>query len=319
MYSCGRKANCSGSCWLTWFWSSVLIHCLASGGCCRTAAAGWYLPQFFILEQDGQQSDRWRTGSRPCWRRHLQFWWAIWLIFCSISSDCSCSRVSSDRPSWSSCRRDGATGKNEWPKQIIHSANWAIEINNIRTALTIFSSSIQYGIFLKSICTSRWANLSERLSHLPQEVLGELDGLVHCQVQAAVADVLLNPARKLPAFVRSAVALRQDGTGGHLGERSGARLRGRSAPLTTVDSPCRQRSSGRSRFSPGWLGPRTGRRAAWRRRWGSRSPWSGSDPAGIPDEPGGTGQGDEMQAVCFACCGGWMIDDVLTFRMRLCV
>lgn len=37
--------------------------------------------------------------------------------------------------------------------------------------------------------------LSERLSHLPQEVLGKLHGLVHGEVQTAVVDVLLNPAR----------------------------------------------------------------------------------------------------------------------------
>lgn len=58
------------------------------------------------------------------------------------------------------------------------------------------------------VAVKRWANLSERLSHLPQEVLGELDGLVHGKIQAAVADVLLNPARELPALVRPAVALR---------------------------------------------------------------------------------------------------------------
>lgn len=29
--------------------------------------------------------------------------WAIWAIFWSMSSDCSCSRVSRDRPNWSSC------------------------------------------------------------------------------------------------------------------------------------------------------------------------------------------------------------------------
>ncbi len=49
--------------------------------------------------------------------------------------------------------------------------------------------------------------LSERLSHLPQEVLGELDSLVHGEVQTAVTDVLLNPARKLPTFVCSGVTL----------------------------------------------------------------------------------------------------------------
>lgn len=74
------------------------------------------------------------------------------------------------------------------------------------------SSTIIYNRAIQaSLCSddrsTRWANLSERLSHLPQEVLGELDGLVHREVQAAVADVLLNPARELPAFVRSAVAL----------------------------------------------------------------------------------------------------------------
>lgn len=36
--------------------------------------------------------------------------------------------------------------------------------------------------------------LSERLSHLPQEVLGKLHGLVHGEVQTAVVDVLLYPA-----------------------------------------------------------------------------------------------------------------------------
>lgn len=35
---------------------------------------------------------------------HLQVWWAIWVIFCSISSDSSCSRVSRDKPNWSSWR-----------------------------------------------------------------------------------------------------------------------------------------------------------------------------------------------------------------------
>lgn len=49
--------------------------------------------------------------------------------------------------------------------------------------------------------------LSERLSHLTQEVLGQLDGFVHRQVQTAVTDVLLNPARKLPPFVCSGVTL----------------------------------------------------------------------------------------------------------------
>lgn len=49
--------------------------------------------------------------------------------------------------------------------------------------------------------------LSERLSHLPQEVFGQLDGLVHGEVQTAVTDVLLNPARKLPTFVCSGVTL----------------------------------------------------------------------------------------------------------------
>lgn len=44
-------------------------------------------------------------------------------------------------------------------------------------------------------------------------MLGELDGLVHGEIQAAVADVLLNPARELPAFVRSGVALRTGGGG----------------------------------------------------------------------------------------------------------
>lgn len=49
--------------------------------------------------------------------------------------------------------------------------------------------------------------LSERLSHLAQEVLGELDGLVHSEVETAVVDVLLNPPWKLPSFVCSSVSL----------------------------------------------------------------------------------------------------------------
>lgn len=58
--------------------------------------------------------------------------------------------------------------------------------------------------------------LFEGLSHLPQEVFGELHGLVHGEVQAAVADVFLDPARKLPAFVCSSVTLqrRQEVTSG---------------------------------------------------------------------------------------------------------
>lgn len=50
--------------------------------------------------------------------------------------------------------------------------------------------------------------LSERLSHLPQEVLGELDGLVQGEIQTAVTDVLLNPARKFSTFVHASVTLR---------------------------------------------------------------------------------------------------------------
>ena len=53
----------------------------------------------------------------------------------------------------------------------------------------------------------RGAYLSERLSHLSQEVLGEMDGLVHGEVQTAVTDVLLNPAGKLPTFVCSGITL----------------------------------------------------------------------------------------------------------------
>lgn len=42
----------------------------------------------------------------------------------------------------------------------------------------------------------------EGLSHLPQEVLGDLDTLVHGQVEVGVGEVLLDPAGKLPALVR---------------------------------------------------------------------------------------------------------------------
>lgn len=51
-------------------------------------------------------------------------------------------------------------------------------------------------------------HLSERLSHLPQEVLGELDGLVQGQIQTAIADVLLDPAREFSTLVRASVTLR---------------------------------------------------------------------------------------------------------------
>ena len=53
-------------------------------------------------------------------------------------------------------------------------------------------------------------HLSERLGHLPQEVFGELHGLVHSEVQTAVGDVLLDPARQLPTFVCSGVPLRRE-------------------------------------------------------------------------------------------------------------
>lgn len=113
---------------------------------------------------------------------HLQVCWAIRLIFCNISSDSSCSRVSRDRPNWSSWRRGG--------RRLIYTEH--------------------FGLFL---LTNAWKEaesfsyLSERLSHLPQEVLGELHGLVQGEIQAAVTDVLLNPARKFPTFVRASVPL----------------------------------------------------------------------------------------------------------------
>lgn len=50
-------------------------------------------------------------------------------------------------------------------------------------------------------------NLSEGLSHLSEEMLGQLNGLVHSEVEAAIANVLLDPARKLPTLVRSGVTL----------------------------------------------------------------------------------------------------------------
>lgn len=50
--------------------------------------------------------------------------------------------------------------------------------------------------------------LSERLRHLSQKVLGELHRLVHGEVQTAVVDVFLNPARQLPPLVCTGVTLR---------------------------------------------------------------------------------------------------------------
>lgn len=49
--------------------------------------------------------------------------------------------------------------------------------------------------------------LSEGLSHLPEEVLGQLYTLVHSQVQAALTQMLLDPARQLPSLICSGVSL----------------------------------------------------------------------------------------------------------------
>lgn len=85
--------------------------------------------------------------------------------------------------------------------------------------------------------------LSERLSHLPQEVLGELDGLVHGEVQTAVADVLLDPAGKLPSLVCSGVSLWSTGI---IPDPPAL-----ADPLMFAEhvSPCLQKSSARSRSS----------------------------------------------------------------------
>lgn len=153
-------------------------------------------------------------------------------------------------------------------------------------------------------------NLSERLSHLPQEVLGELDGFVHSEIQTAVADVLLNPAGKFPTFVCSGITLWTGHT--PVTKTPNSYLSGVTSTKTSwlvfqsdqtnmgveqveaknwfregknQNSPCQQRSWVHSQFSLWWLGPRTGQRAAWHQTSGSRSPWSGSDPGGTPDEP----------------------------------
>ena len=68
------------------------------------------------------------------------------------------------------------------------------------------------GPYLKPGC-GRGPYLSEGLGHLPQEVLGQLDRLVHREVEAAVVDVLLDPAGQLPPLVRSGIAL---GGGGNI-------------------------------------------------------------------------------------------------------
>lgn len=41
----------------------------------------------------------------------------------------------------------------------------------------------------------------EWLSHLPQEVLGNLDSLVNSQVEVGISEVLLDPARQFPTLV----------------------------------------------------------------------------------------------------------------------
>lgn len=41
----------------------------------------------------------------------------------------------------------------------------------------------------------------EGLSHLPQEVLGDLYSLIHGQVEIGVSQVLLDPSRQFPALV----------------------------------------------------------------------------------------------------------------------
>lgn len=145
----------------------------------------------------------------------------------------------------------------------------------------------------------RWTNLSERLSHLPQEVLGELDGFVHGEIQTAVADVLLNPAGKFPTFVGSGVTLwtghtavthrHQTATSAellwqkHHGDQTNMIVE--QVEAKNQNSPCQQRSWVHSQFSLWWLGPHTGQRAAWHRTSGNHSLWSGSDPEGTPDAP----------------------------------
>lgn len=53
----------------------------------------------------------------------------------------------------------------------------------------------------------------ERLSHLPQEVLGDLDALIHGQVEVGVCEVLLDPAGQLPALVSPGKPLSADAQG----------------------------------------------------------------------------------------------------------
>lgn len=48
---------------------------------------------------------------------------------------------------------------------------------------------------------------------MTQEVFGELHSLIYGEVQAAVADVFLNPARKLPTLVSPSVTLRRTKVG----------------------------------------------------------------------------------------------------------
>lgn len=180
------------------------------------------------------------------------------------------------------------------------------------------------------LTAGKWGtHLSERLSHLPQEVLGELDGFVHGEIQTAVADVLLNPAGKFPTFVGPGVTLWT----GHTGVTKTANSYLSRVTLTETSplvfqsdqtnmnieqvegknwfregknhkSPCQQRSWVHSQFSLWWLGPHTGQRAAWHRTSGNHSPWSGSDPGDTPDEPETCVRReyrDEGSAFCGSC------------------
>lgn len=53
----------------------------------------------------------------------------------------------------------------------------------------------------------------EGLRHLPQEVLGHLDALVHRQVEVGVRQVLLDPAGQLSPFVGTCKPLKEDRQG----------------------------------------------------------------------------------------------------------
>lgn len=156
-----------------------------------------------------------------------------------------------------------------------------------RTAGLIYIQQFTLVFFLLTNAwkeTESFSYLSERLSHLPQEVLGELHGLVQGEIQTAVTDVLLNPARKFPTFVCASVPL-WNANAAVTPVHNLLGVQGEMKLEFCSHTPCLQRSWARSPSCLWWLDPHTGQRVAWRQRSESRSLWSESDPGHTPDGP----------------------------------